>query len=62
MNSAGGGAGPTLKAGFNLRHYEEEITQLKKDNLNLKLRIYLMEERHGLLPTNKRENQENVYR
>ena len=50
------GAAPRLPGGggrggfLNLRQYEEEVNKLKKDNLSLRLRIYLLEERHGLLP------------
>jgi len=49
-----------LRSGFPLRNYEEELRRLKKDNLQLRLRIYLLEEKHGLLP--KREEKENVFR
>ena len=35
---------------MNLRAYEDEVNKLRKDNLSLRLRIYLLEERHGLLP------------
>jgi hypothetical protein len=49
-----------LRSGFALRNYEEELGRLKKDNLQLRLRIYLLEEKHGLLP--KREEKENVFR
>lgn len=50
--------------GFNLRNYEEEIHQLRKDNLSLKLRIYLLEERYGLLggQNHQKEDKENVYK
>ena len=33
---------------------------MKKENLNLKLRIYFMEEQYGLLST--KNNPENVYK
>ena len=58
-HSEGGWTG-AHKGGFNLRHYEEELNKLKKDNLSLKLRIYLMEEKYGLL--GKPEEKENVYK
>jgi len=50
-----------LRGGFALKNYEEELGRLKKDNLQLKLRIYLLEEKHGLLPRSG-EKEENVFR
>ena len=41
---------------LNLRQYEEEVNKLRKDNLSLRLRIYLLEERHGLLPKARQDN------
>lgn len=37
-------------AGFNPKCYVEELDRLKKENLSLRLRIYILEERKGLLP------------
>ena len=39
---------------------DSQLNKLKKDNLSLKLRIYLMEEKYGLL--GKPEEKENVYK
>ncbi len=50
-----------LRSGFALRNYEEELGRYKKENLQLRLRIYLLEERHGLLPA-KEGSGENVFR
>ena len=43
-----------------MREYDDQLNQLKKENLNLKLRIYFMEEQYGLLST--KNNPENVYK
>ncbi|TRY71506.1 hypothetical protein TCAL_10130 [Tigriopus californicus] len=60
--SDGGWGGARPGSGFNLRHYEDEIQQLRKDNLSLKLRIYLLEERYGLLGQPHKEDRDNVYK
>jgi len=46
--------------GFTMKDYEEQVSGLRKENFNLKLRIYFMEERLGMLHAPK--DQENVYR
>ena len=43
-----------------MREYEEQLNNYKKENLNLKLRIYFMEEQQGMLST--KQNPENVYK
>ncbi len=48
-------AGVQTRGGLNLKTFEEDVSHLKKENLNLKVRIYLMEEHYGLL---KRPNQD----
>jgi Centrosomin N-terminal motif 1 len=40
-------AGPR---GFCVKEYEEEMQSLKKDNFNLKLRIYFLEEKNPNIP------------
>ncbi len=51
-----------LRSGFALRNYEEELGRIKKENLQLRLRIYLLEERHGLLPEKGKAGEENIFR
>ena len=64
MSESGAVAARVPGGGFlNLRQYEEEVSKLRKDNLSLRLRIYLLEERHGLLPkARSAEDAENVLR
>ena len=45
----------TFQAQFTMRECEEQITGLKKENFNLKLRIYFMEESQGLLHSPKEQ-------
>ena len=45
----------TYQAQFTMRECEEQITSLKKENFNLKLRIYFMEESQGLLHSPKEQ-------
>lgn len=46
--------------GHSVKEYDEQITALKKENFNLKLRIYFLEERMG---SNYRvEEKDNVIR
>ena len=45
-----GGAGGSASAGRTMREYDEGLRDLKKENFNLKLRIYFLEERLGKLP------------
>ena len=45
----------TFQAQFTMRECEEQITTLKKENFNLKLRIYFMEESQGLLHSPKEQ-------
>lgn len=45
-----------------MKEYQNELEKLRKENLDLKLRIYLLEEKHGLLPSAKKDSKENVYR
>ena len=44
-----------------MREYDDQLNSLKKENLNLKLRIYFMEEQQGMLSTPK-HSPENVYK
>lgn len=53
-------SGTTFQSHFTMREYDEQLNQLKKENLNLKLRIYFMEEQQGML--NTKNNPENVYK
>jgi len=46
--------------GLTMRHYEEQLNMLRKENFNLKLRIYFMEENKGILHGST--EQENLYR
>ena len=50
----------SFQAAYTMREYDDQLNTLKKENFNLKLRIYFMEERLGLLPAPK--EQENIYR
>jgi len=50
----------SFHAAYTMREYDDQLNTLKKENFNLKLRIYFMEERLGLLPAPK--EQENIYR
>ena len=50
----------TFTAHHTMREYDEKLEQFKKENLNLRLRIYFMEEQQGMLPT--KNNPENVYK
>ena len=43
-----------------MREYDDQLNSLKKENLNLKLRIYFMEEQQGMLTT--KNSPENVYK
>ena len=47
--SAGGGGGGSA-GGRTMRDYDEGLRDLKKENFNLKLRIYFLEERLGKVP------------
>ena len=47
--SAGGG-GSGSAGGRTMREYDEGLRDLKKENFNLKLRIYFLEERLGKVP------------
>lgn len=38
---------PTAMRGRSVKEFEEQVTNLKKENFNLKLRIYFLEERMG---------------
>ena len=53
-------SGTTFQSHYTMREYDEQLNQLKKENLNLKLRIYFMEEQQGML--NTKNNPENVYK
>ena len=44
-----------------MREYDDQLNSLKKENLNLKLRIYFMEEQQGML-SNTKNSSENVYK
>ena len=49
-----------LGSHLTMREYDDQLNQLKKENLNLKLRIYFMEEQQGMLQT--KNSPENVYK
>lgn len=38
---------PTAARGRSVKEFEEQLTNLRKENFNLKLRIYFLEERMG---------------
>lgn len=38
---------PTAVRGRSVKEFEEQLTNLRKENFNLKLRIYFLEERMG---------------
>eukprot|EP00092_Neocalanus_flemingeri_P001125 GFUD01001199.1.p1 GENE.GFUD01001199.1~~GFUD01001199.1.p1 ORF type:complete len:1705 (-),score=626.81 GFUD01001199.1:124-5238(-) len=50
----------SFQAAYTMREYDDQLNTLKKENFNLKLRIYFMEERLGLLHAPR--EQENIYR
>ncbi|XP_043252265.1 centrosomin isoform X1 [Colletes gigas] len=50
----GAGVGRTMKV------YEDELETLKKENFNLKLRIYFLEERMGITPADKNAIKKNI--
>ena len=54
------GSSTAFQAQFTMRECEEQMTQLKKENFNLKLRIYFMEQSQGILHSPK--EQENLYK
>lgn len=41
--------------GINLKSYEDDMDNLKKENFNLKLRLYFFEEKNGALPEGTEE-------
>ncbi|XP_067001294.2 centrosomin isoform X2 [Anabrus simplex] len=49
------GKTPPLR-GHTLKEYEEQLAQLKKENFNLKLRIYFLEERMGRMNADDKED------
>ena len=50
----------SFQAALTMREYDDQLNNLKKENFNLKMRIYFMEERSGLLATPN--DQENIYK
>jgi len=50
----------SFQAAYTMREYDDQLNTLKKENFNLKLRIYFMEERLGILQAPK--EQENIYK
>lgn len=46
--------------GRSVKEYDEQLTALKKENFNLKLRIYFLEERMG--PTFRLDDKDDVFR
>jgi len=50
----------SFQAAYTMREYDDQLNTLKKENFNLKLRIYFMEERLGILQAPK--DQENIYK
>jgi len=42
--------------GRTMKEYEDQLSQLKKENFNLKLRIYFLEERMGHMSTDDKED------
>ena len=53
-------SGSTFTAHHTMREYDEQLNTLRKENWNLRLRIWFMEEQLGIMPT--KNNPENVYR
>lgn len=51
----------TSTYGRSLREFEEQITSLKKENFNLKLRIYFLEEKNPL-SLNTPEGTESLFK
>lgn len=45
----------TTASGISMKHYEEQLNSLKKENFNLKLRIYFLEEKlvSGVAPVDQ---------
>lgn len=58
----GGGAGCMSPAtqGRSLKEYEDQMTSLKKENFNLKLRIYFIEEKHASNMTDEATHKQNI--
>ena len=50
----------SFQAAYTMREYDDQLKTLKNENFNLKLRIFYMEERLGILQTPK--DQENIYK
>lgn len=44
LGDGGGGSGGGVGYGRTMKEYEDELSNLKKENFQLKLRIYLLEE------------------
>jgi len=42
--------------GRTMKEYEDQLSQLKKENFNLKLRIYFLEERMGHISADDKED------
>lgn len=43
-----------------MKDYEDQLGALKKENFNLKLRIYFLEERMGITSANEDATQKNI--
>lgn len=60
-NYAGGGGGfMTPGSSRSLRESEEQMASLKKENFNLKLRIYFIEEKHASNITDEETYKQNI--
>ena len=55
QGGGGGGSGSNNSSLLTMREYDETIRDLRKENFNLKLRIYFMEESQGLLHSPKEQ-------
>ena len=53
----GGGQGGPART---MKEYEDQLSTLKKENFNLKLRIYLLEERMGITSADEDVIKKNV--
>lgn len=56
MSSGQGIGGP----GRTMKEYEDQLGALKKENFNLKLRIYFLEEKMGSTPTDEDDVRSNI--
>ena len=62
-SSAGGiiGSGPgIIGSGRTMKEYEDKLCALQKENFNLKLRIYFLEERMGITSADEDAIKKNI--